>query len=256
MIELTNKNYKEAYVLISMITNTICIKSKNDKVVEKQLNTLIGIDVNGDRQILGLSIYDPLNNHYFLDLFEILKSRGIKKIYFFSSHDYSNIKKSLKISYPTTLWIDSLTMNIVYFWKYLSYRGRGQLVTRIKDIYVQDSYNDALILIQYMREEYMDNQLFLLVFDKYFKNVESYYKYDLVIRKFLFNHYSYTNIYDMIKQTNKKEMESFDSFISRIKDKLLDLEENRLYTKKSWSNIINHCFQCFPELVSEVEKEL
>ena len=128
MIEITNKNYKETYLLITMITNTIRIKNKDDKVVEKDLNTLIGLDVNGDRQILGLSIYDKLNNHYFLDLFEILKSKAVKNIYFFSSHEYSNIKKSLKISFPNALWIDNLTMNIVYFWKYLSFRGRGLML--------------------------------------------------------------------------------------------------------------------------------
>ena len=63
-----------------MITNTIRIKNKDDKVIEKELNTLIGIDVNGDRQVLGLSILDKLNNHYYLDLFETLKSKGIKNI--------------------------------------------------------------------------------------------------------------------------------------------------------------------------------
>ena len=43
MVEITNKNYKETYVLVSMITNTIRIKNKDDKVVEKDLNTLIGL---------------------------------------------------------------------------------------------------------------------------------------------------------------------------------------------------------------------
>lgn len=256
MVEITNKNYKETYVLVSMITNTIRIKNKDDKVVEKDLNTLIGIDVNGDRQVLGLSIYDKLNNHYYLDLFETIKSKGVKNIYFFSSHEYSNIKKSLKISFSSSIWIDSLTMNIVYFWKYLSFRGRGQLVTRLKDMYIQNNFEDASIIINYMREEYQNNQLFLLVFDKYFKDIESYYRYDLVIRKFLFNHYSYTGIYDMIKQINKKEIESLDLFLEKMKEKLLDLEKNRLYNKQTWSHIINHCFICFPELISEVEKEL
>ena len=256
MVEITNKNYKETYILVSMITNKISVKNKDDKIVEKELNTLIGIDVNGDRQILGLSIYDKLNTHYFLDLFEILKSRGIKNIYFFSSHEYSNIKKSLKISFPNTIWIDSLTMNIVYFWKYLSFRGRGQLVTRLKDMYVQDNFEDAGVIIHYMREEYQNNQLFLLVFAKYFYDIEKYYQYDLVIRKFLFNHYSYTGIYDMIKQTNKVKILTTNEFIEEIRNNLLDLEKNRLYNKQTWSNIINHCFTYFPELVSEVEKEL
>ena len=77
MIEITNKNYKKTYLLVSMITNKISIKNKDDKVTEKLLNTLIGIDIHGDRQVLGLSIFDSLNNHYFLDLFESLKSKGI-----------------------------------------------------------------------------------------------------------------------------------------------------------------------------------
>ena len=107
-----------------------------------------------------------------------------------------------------------------------------------------------------MREEYQNNQLFLLVFDKYFYDIEKYYQYDLVIRKFLFNHYSYTGIYDMIKQTNKVKILTTNEFIEEIRNNLLDLEKNRLYNKQTWSNIINHCFTYFPELVSEVEKEL
>ena len=256
MIEITNKNYKKTYLLVSMITNKISIKNKDDKVTEKLLNTLIGIDIHGDRQVLGLSIFDSLNNHYFLDLFESLKSKGIDNIYFFSSHEYSNIKRSLKISFPNSLWVDSLTMNIMYIWKYLSLRGRSQLVTRLKDLYIQNKVDDAHILLEYIKEEYQSNQLLLLVFNKYFSNVDIYYKYDLVIRKFLFNHYSYTSIYDMIKQTNKKDIILLEDFINKIKLSLLEIEKNRLYNKQAWNNILNHCFECFPELVSEVEKEL
>src|SRR5699024_12689674 len=97
MNEITNKNYKETYILVSMITNTIRIKNKDDKVIEKELNTLIGIDVNGDRQVLGLSILDKLNNHYYLDLFETLKYKGIKNIYFFSFYLYFYINKLIII---------------------------------------------------------------------------------------------------------------------------------------------------------------
>ena len=36
-------------------------------------------------------------------------------------------------------------------------------------MYIQNNFEDASIIINYMREEYQNNQLFLLVFDKYLK---------------------------------------------------------------------------------------
>ena len=63
------------------------------------------------------------NNHFWLDVFEGLKSRGIKNILFLSVDDNKNIKRTAKIAFPNITFTDSLTSIYPKFYKYISERS-------------------------------------------------------------------------------------------------------------------------------------
>lgn len=252
MERLVRNQFSDIYLMINMIKNRIEIKQEKERI-EKNVYTLVGINLDGKRDVLGFYIEREKDNHYFLDLFETLKAKGIKKIYFLIVTPEEKIKKALTISYKDTIIIDNLTMHIVHLWNYVSYRGRSVLATKLKELYIQDSYEKAKVLQNYFKETYKDNKILSMMFEKSFIHIESYYQYDKEIRKFLFNHCSFTKLFDKIKKVSRKvPMESESNLINELQEEVEKIEKNRLYNKKQWIKILNHCCEYFEELLKEV----
>ena len=76
--ELTKKKLEETYIVIYAIKNEINVK-KADIIEKNNIYTFIGIDIKGIRHLLNIYADKVNNSHFWLDVFEGLKSRGIKK---------------------------------------------------------------------------------------------------------------------------------------------------------------------------------
>src|SRR5690554_6222859 len=70
---------------------------------------------------------DKGNNRFWLDVFESIKNRGVKRILFLSIETNKNISRALKISFPDTIIVFPLTDTINQFYKYISSRGKGNI---------------------------------------------------------------------------------------------------------------------------------
>lgn len=253
METITEKNYKKDYMLINIIKNKVDLVQE-EKTIQKNLLTIVGIDLIGNRQIIGLSFEKEDDNHYYLDLLEEIKSKGVERIYFIESEDNIKLRRAIKISYPGTNWIESFTMNLIKIWQYYSSRSRSNLISKLKQLYTYETYDEAINYLNIFKEEYKDNKLMTVLLDKYFNNLESNYKYNKEIRLFLFNHNSFTDIYDKIKSV--KGCKTIKDIIDARKDYLIKLENNRLYNKINWMNIINNSSLYFDDLFVKVEDNL
>ena len=67
------------YVMMYTIKNDLNVK-KGDVIENINIYTLVGINKKGIRQLVGIYQDRPLNNRYWLDIFESLKTIHILKI--------------------------------------------------------------------------------------------------------------------------------------------------------------------------------
>ena len=106
--ELTKRKLEDTYVVVYAIKNEVNIK-KADIIEKNDIYTLIGVDIKGTRHLLNIYADRANNNHFWLDCFEGLKSRGVKNILFLSVDDNKNMKRTAKIAFPKITFTDSLT---------------------------------------------------------------------------------------------------------------------------------------------------
>ena len=76
LIDYTKKRLDDMYVMMYTIKNDLNVK-KGDIIENINIYTLVGINKKGIRQLVGIYQDRPLNNRYWLDIFESLKSRGL-----------------------------------------------------------------------------------------------------------------------------------------------------------------------------------
>lgn len=114
--EYSKRRLDETYIVVYAIKNEINIKM-GDYIEKSDIYTLIGIDIKGYRQFLNIYQDRVNNNRFWLDCFELLKSRGLKNILFLSVDDNRNMKRTAKIAFPDIIFVDSLTDLVPKFYK-------------------------------------------------------------------------------------------------------------------------------------------
>ena len=67
--------------------------NKGEIIETVDVYTLVGLNKKGIRQLVGIYQDRPLNNRYWLDVAESLKSRGLKTILFLTVDDNKNFKR-------------------------------------------------------------------------------------------------------------------------------------------------------------------
>ena len=108
LLDYTKKRLDGMYLVIYAIKNNINIK-KAEVIENVDVYTLVGVNRKGLRDLIGIYQDRPLNNRYWLDIFESLKSRGLNEVLFLAVDDNKNLKRTAKIAFPMINFVDSLT---------------------------------------------------------------------------------------------------------------------------------------------------
>ena len=248
MSECSKRKLDETYLVIYAIKNSINIK-KGDFIEKCDIYTLVGIDSKGYRQLLNVYQDRVNNNHYWLDCFETLKSRGIKNILFLSVDDNKNIKRTAKIAFPGITFVDSITDIVPKFYKYATDKSDKKVNGKLHNLYIQKTIKEYKDVFDNFKSEY-NNVIHQKLITKYLGNIESLYKYSVNIRKLLFKHTANVYLYDKIRLTFDNNR-NYINDINEIYDKLGNINDYFCFTsfqKKEWTLILNDLISLFPDI--------
>lgn len=79
LVDYTKKRLDDMFLVVYAIKNDINIK-KGDIIENIDMYTFIGINKRGIRQLVGIYQDRPLNNRFWLDMFENFKTRSLDTI--------------------------------------------------------------------------------------------------------------------------------------------------------------------------------
>lgn len=246
--ELIKKHLEETYFVVYAIRNEINIK-KGDFIEKTDVYTLIGVDKKGTRQLLNIYQDRINNNHFWLDCFEGLKSRGIKNILFLSVGDNKNIKRTAKIAFPNIVFVDSLTDIYPRFYKYTTERSGKNIASKIKELYTQKTIKEYQSKMSVFKEKY-NNIIHQKLIEKYLSNIENTYKYSQNIRELLFKHSANILFYDRIRLTynDKKFIEDLEDISNELNTDLYKCFGYTSFNKREWTLILNDLIQIYPDI--------
>lgn len=79
--DLQKRKLQKCYLAWYIIDKEITIKDDNC-IQKKKLYTIYGVDIVGNRQILGVYFEKTHDNRFWLETFEDIKARGTEKVLF------------------------------------------------------------------------------------------------------------------------------------------------------------------------------
>lgn len=248
MNECSKRKLDEMYLVIHAIKNEVNIK-KADYIEKTTIYTFVGIDIKGYRQLIDVYQDRTSNNRYWLDCFEVLRSRGLKNVLFLSVDDNKNMKRAAKIVFSDIIFVDSPTDIVPKFYKYTSEKSSKQVGSKLFMLYTQKTLTDFKEKFNLFKKTY-NNVLHQKLIEKYLNNVEGLYKYSSNIRHLLFKHTANVYLYDRIRlyfNDRSCYINKIDEIYERLGE-LTDYFGFSSFKKSDWTLILNDLIQMYPQI--------
>lgn len=100
--EWQSRSLKSVYAFLYVDALVVDVKSEG-KAQNKAVYSIIGIDVDGKKDVLGFWISDKEGAHFWLSIFDELKSRGVKKVHFVSIDGLKGLEESVKNAFEQAI---------------------------------------------------------------------------------------------------------------------------------------------------------
>lgn len=125
---------------------------------KKAVYVIIGVDVDGYKEILGMWIDKSESSSFWSNVFEDLKERGVEDILYMCSDGVAGFKGSLEKVFPKTQsqrCVVHLTRNI---YGLCPKKEAKEIIGNFKKIYKSSNIDEAKIQLEFFHKEYGEKQ--------------------------------------------------------------------------------------------------
>lgn len=132
--EWQSRPLKEVYSVLWL--DCIFYKVREEgKVINKAIYVVIGLGIDGSKEIMGFWISARESGGYWLGVLNDLKSRGVRDVFIFSVDGLRGLEEAIRASYPDSDIQRCVIHQIRNSLRYVSWRERKELSKDLKEIY-------------------------------------------------------------------------------------------------------------------------
>lgn len=125
---------------------------------KKAVYVIIGVDVHGYKEILGLWIDKTESGSFWNNVFEDLKERGVQDILYMSSDGIAGFKTSLDRVFPKTQSQRCVVHLVRNIYSLCPKKDAKQIIQDYKKIYSSSTLEEANFQLDVFKEKYEQNQ--------------------------------------------------------------------------------------------------
>ena len=155
----TWKKRKLKSMYVFTYADCLYVPIKDDITTSKKaVYVIIGVDVDGYKEILGMWIDKSESSSFWSNVFEDLKERGVEDILYMCSDGVAGFKGSLERVFPKTQsqrCVVHLTRNI---YGLCPKKEAKEIIGNFKKIYKSSNIDEAKIQLEFFQKEYGEKQ--------------------------------------------------------------------------------------------------
>lgn len=152
-----NRKLKPMYVFT--YADCLYIPIKDDITTSKKaVYVIIGVDVYGYKEILGLWIDGSESGSFWSNVFEDLKERGVNDILYMSSDGIAGFKGSLERVFPKTQSQRCVVHLVRNIYSLCPKKEAKQIISDYKKIYTSSSQEEANFQLEVFKKKYEKEQ--------------------------------------------------------------------------------------------------
>ena len=191
---------KEVYPFIFLDAIHYKIK-ENGNYVSKAVYTILGINLQGRKEILGLYLSESEGANFWLSVLTDLNNRGVKDILIASVDGLKGFPEAINSIFPNTEVQLCIVHQIRNSLKYVASKNQKEFMKDLKKVYQAISKDEAEIELDKLEEKWGNK--YPIVINSWrnkWDNLSNYFKYPKDIRKVIYT----TNIIESVHRQFRK----------------------------------------------------
>jgi len=237
--EWQSRPLQERYVIVWF--DCIFYKVRHEgKVENKAIYVLIGLGLDGKKELLGFWINKTETSSYWLGVFNELKGRGLKDVFIFSVDGLSGIEKAINAAYPESDIQRCIVHQIRNSLKYVSWKERKTLAADMKTVYSALTEEEAKD--QMARFEQKWQSTYPHVIKSWRTNWDSltaFFRYPVEIRKIMYTTNIVESVYSKFRKATsaRRLFPTDDAILKSLFMAAMELEKKWTLPMRGWSKI-------------------
>jgi len=216
LTEWQTRALDECYPFIFVDALFVPIK-KDGKSTNKAVYSMIGINQDGHKDCLGFWISDTEGTHFWLSIFDELKTRGVKKLGFVSIDGLSGLEEGIRSIYPDAIIQRCMVHLIRNSLKYIPSKHYKVFCSDLKAMYGAPSKVSAQSALEAFIAKWSSYPSAVKVWEDNFKHVEQLFDFPAAIRKIIYTTNTIESFNSALRKvTNRKSAFPNDNAVYKI----------------------------------------
>ena len=214
---------------------------ENYEAKEYAVYTILGYDLKGNKEILGLWLNQTESKNRWMQVFDELKVRGVEDVFFISMDGVSGLKEGAKAIFPSVIVQRCIVHLVRNALRYLPSKDYKEVCRDMKKFYSASSLNAAHAAFDSFQNRWSHYSGAVDVCKRNFSHVEQLFDYGSAIRKIMYTTNAVESIHSSFRKVTKKGAFSNENALL----KLLYLRTKELHTKwaggriRNWAMVLN-----------------
>jgi transposase-like protein len=174
---------------------------ENGRYVSKAIYTILGVNLNGRKEILGLYLSENEGANFWLQVLTDLSNRGIEDILIASVDGLKGFPEAINATFPQTEVQLCIVHQIRNSLKYVASKNQKEFMKDLKRVYQAISKEAAELELERLEEKWGDK--YPIVINSWrnkWENLSYYFKYPEDIRRIIYT----TNIIESVHRQFRK----------------------------------------------------
>ena len=208
---------------------------ENYEAKEYAVYTILGYDLKGNKEILGLWLNQTESKNRWMQVFDELKARGVEDVFFISMDGVSGLEEGAKAIFPLVIVQRCIVHLVRNALRYIPSKDYKEVCRDMKKFYGASSLNAAHATFDSFQNRWSHYSGAVDVWKRNFAHVEQLFDYGSAIRKIMYTTNAVESVHSSFRKVTKKGAFSNENALL----KLLYLRTKELHVKWSGGRIQN-----------------
>ncbi|MFR9709538.1 IS256 family transposase [Paenibacillus sp. MB22_1] len=250
--EWQNRPLQGVYAVVYM--DAIHFKVKQDgAIVNKAAYMVIGIDLDGNKDVLGMWIGENESSKFWLSVLNDLRNRGVQDILIICVDNLSGFSEAIAACYPKTEIQKCIIHQIRNSTRYVSYKDLKKVTADLKPIYKAATEEGALLEMDRFEEVWgAKYPLIVRSWRNNWVELSTFFKYPPEIRKLIYTTNMIESYHRQLRKVTKgKSIFPTDEALLKMLY-LATMDVTRKWTGRvqNWGQMLLQLSVFFPDRVS------
>ena len=234
MQEWQNRPLKECYPFVFVDCMYVTLR-KDYETKKYAVYTMLGYDIDGKKEILGLWLNETESKHSWMQIFDEIKGRGVEDIFFLSMDGVSGLESGAKAIFKDVMVQRCMVHLIRNSVKYIPSKDYKAFTRQLKKVYGAASLKAARAEFEKLKQTWSSYPGAQDVWERNFTHVEQLYDYGSAVRKIMDTTNAVESIHSSFRKVTKQG--AFPNENALLK--LLYLRIKELYKKWEGGHVHN-----------------